>query len=126
MKKCKKCNELKSLDEFYTVRRKTGYTYKHSYCKICHNGNNKKRKEYFKNYLQEYVEKNSEEINAKKRNYNKKTREHRLNSDWYIKRSLYQRSELTKEDITPEMIEIQRKCLKLGRDLLKIKNKRND
>jgi hypothetical protein len=84
MKKCKKCNEEKPLDEFYS---------KNTWCKFCHKEYSKEYQEKNKEKRKEYQEKNKEKrkdrrkkyllenkyiINEKKKAYQKKRRQENL------------------------------------------------
>jgi hypothetical protein len=76
-KKCTKCKEVKSLDEFYN--HKIGKNGKRHECKICtknHNKEyNKKNKEKNKNHNKEYYKKNKEKFSQHAKEYYKKNKE---------------------------------------------------
>lgn len=135
-KKCAKCGEVKSTDSFAnrTRKRKDGTTYTelHCYCRKCRNkivddyrrtnkaarqrknktdsARRKARRRLDPEY-DEFLRKRSRETNA---------REARELSNVYVKRILVSRSELSCEEVTPELIGLKRKQLKLYRD---VKNK---
>lgn len=70
-KKCAKCGETKSLDEYYKSKRKCGYQ---SICKTCE-----------KAKKSAYYEKNKESINEKNNSYRKENKEKvkQKNREWY-------------------------------------------
>ena len=82
-KKCSKCGEVKSLDEFYN--HKIGKNGKRHECKICTINLNKeyykKNKEKFSQHAKEYYKKNKEKILLQSKEYNKKNKEY--NKEYY-------------------------------------------
>lgn len=92
MKRCPKCGETKSIDDFYKNKsRKDGYS---AWCKACDNASNKKyvqnnrehmreyeRYEYYKNHEEhkrrsrEYVKKNKDKVRQARKEYYEKNRE---------------------------------------------------
>ena len=81
MRKCRKCGETKSLEEFDKRKeriRAGGYTWR---CKKCinekRNENRSKKQEYYTKKVAEWREKNRERYNENHRNYRLKTKEER-------------------------------------------------
>ena len=109
-KKCFTCKKIKEFNEFspYLARKYN----KAGECKSCRNKKSKKR-----------YKKDPKPFLKRTKVYSDRTKDKRLNSDNYMKYRLcrFDKS-LTKDDITPELVELKRKHLKLKREVLTIKN----
>ena len=72
-KKCTKCKEIKSLDDFCDLKSsKDGKQFR---CKICNKEYRKKNKEKIKEYKKNYYKKNKQEIQIKIKEYSNKNKE---------------------------------------------------
>lgn len=138
-KRCTKCGEVKDVGEFSKgTRTRDGLK---GYCKQCHAiyyawwySNNRTAR---KAYSREYSKKNKTRIREREKSCLDKyrTRKRKSNnhfakegrkelSDRYMKRLLVQRTRLSYSDIPPELVELKREQMKLGR-LIKAKEKEN-
>ena len=111
-KECYDCNKTKSLSE-YNISWSGKYG-RSPYCKPCYSI---RTQDYRKSA--KWRKLNTEN----QRRYRKNNPNKALEQDGYIANTMRSKERnITKEDITPEMIKIQRKYLKLKRKVLTIKN----
>lgn len=115
-KECRDCKEIKPLSEYYNCW--SGRHGKLNYCKSCASVR-------FKEYRQR---KGWKKYNAQnQRNFRKNNPDRELEYDSYVANTMCSKDRnITKADITPEMIKIQRKSLKLRREYYKLKKKKNE
>lgn len=127
-KRCKKCGDKKSLDDFYICKRlKSGGVVRRGECKKCHNEGGKKRM------------RASKELQDKKREYNKRWRQANPNkvagfkergkakrkayfdnrrrdlTDGYVRGLLASDSPLREKDIPQELVDVKRAQIKIQR-----------
>ena len=115
-KECYDCSEVKSFEDFNMCW--SGKYGRLNYCKPCASIRYKSSRQ-----TDEYREKAKEWS----RKFRRENPDRVLEYDYYIASTMCnETNDLTKEDITPGMIKLQRKSLKLRREYYKLKNECNE
>lgn len=119
-KLCKKCDTVKSIDDFY--KKYADKEARRYICKKCDSLNKKKYEKTRTSRLKKNMSEEEYKIFRNNRlKYNKKYSTEL--TDYYITQQITKRSTLVAKDVTPMMIEIKRRIIKLTRDVRNNKTK---